>query len=97
MAAKWEFEENKNIPNSRSLLQKGLRVNPSSQKLWLEVISYKTQVHDCTIMYVQIYVGEYSITCTCDVKVGCEVRHLFLKQVLNSIIETQLYSHVEHF
>ena len=38
MAAKWEFEENKNIPNSRSLLQKGLRVNPSSQKLWLEVI-----------------------------------------------------------
>lgn len=36
MAAKWEFEENKNIPNSRSLLQKGLRVNASSQKLWLE-------------------------------------------------------------
>ena len=42
MAAKWEFEENKNIPNSRSLLQKGLRVNPSSQKLWLEVILYWT-------------------------------------------------------
>ena len=40
MAAKWEFEENKNIPNSRSLLQKGLRVNASSQKLWLEVITH---------------------------------------------------------
>lgn len=37
MAAKWEFEENKNIPNSRSLLQRGLRVNSSSQQLWLEV------------------------------------------------------------
>lgn len=36
MAAKWEFEENKNIPNSRSLLQRGLRVNSSSQQLWLE-------------------------------------------------------------
>ncbi|XP_068672103.1 U3 small nucleolar RNA-associated protein 6 homolog [Montipora foliosa] len=36
MAAKWEFEDNKNIPNSRSLLQRGLRVNPSSKQLWLE-------------------------------------------------------------
>ncbi|PFX20216.1 U3 small nucleolar RNA-associated protein 6-like [Stylophora pistillata] len=36
MAAKWEFEENKNIPNCRSLLQRGLRVNSSSQQLWLE-------------------------------------------------------------
>lgn len=44
MAAKWEFEENKNIPNSRTLLQKGLRVNPSSQKLWLEVIIHCTHV-----------------------------------------------------
>jgi len=37
MAAKWEFEDNKNIPNSRTLLQRGLRVNPSSKQLWLEV------------------------------------------------------------
>ena len=37
MGAKWEFEENKNIPNSRTLLQRGLRVNPSSKQLWLEV------------------------------------------------------------
>lgn len=36
MAAKWEFEENKNIPNSRTLLQRGLRVNPLSKQLWLE-------------------------------------------------------------
>lgn len=36
MAAKWEFEENKNIPNSRTLLQRGLRVNPSAKQLWLE-------------------------------------------------------------
>lgn len=36
MAAKWEFEDNKNIPNSRTLLQRGLRVNPSSKQLWLE-------------------------------------------------------------
>lgn len=37
MAAKWEFEDNKNIPNSRTLLQRGLRVNLSSKQLWLEV------------------------------------------------------------
>lgn len=36
MAAKWEFEDNKNIPNSRTLLQRGLRANPSSKQLWLE-------------------------------------------------------------
>ena len=36
-AAKWEFEESKNPENARSLMQRGLRFNPSSRKLWQEV------------------------------------------------------------
>ncbi|EDO36982.1 predicted protein [Nematostella vectensis] len=36
MAAKWEFEEGKNIPASRALLQRGIRMNPESKLLWLE-------------------------------------------------------------
>ena len=37
MAAKWEFEDNKNVPNCRALFQRGLRVNSASKQLWLEV------------------------------------------------------------
>lgn len=36
MAAKWEFEDNNNVPNCRALFQRGLRVNSSSKQLWLE-------------------------------------------------------------
>ncbi|XP_064604672.1 U3 small nucleolar RNA-associated protein 6 homolog [Liolophura sinensis] len=36
LAAKWEFEENVNSENARSLLQRGLRFNSDSRKLWLE-------------------------------------------------------------
>ncbi|KAI9190583.1 U3 small nucleolar RNA-associated protein 6-domain-containing protein [Polychytrium aggregatum] len=36
MAAAWEYEENSNISSARVLLQRGLRLNPESQKLWLE-------------------------------------------------------------
>ncbi|KAK6169354.1 hypothetical protein SNE40_020425 [Patella caerulea] len=35
LAAKWEFE-NKNAENARATLQRGLRFNPDSKKLWLE-------------------------------------------------------------
>lgn len=62
MAAKWEFEENKNIPNSRSLLQRGLRVNSSSQQLWLEVRCTRIIVsHETVVPYnfLQNYVLQY--------------------------------------
>lgn len=36
LAAKHEFEHNKTIDNARQLLQKGLRNNKMSKKLWLE-------------------------------------------------------------
>ncbi|TPX68225.1 hypothetical protein SpCBS45565_g03279 [Spizellomyces sp. 'palustris'] len=36
MAAAWEFEQNANMTSARVLLQRGLRINPESQKLWLE-------------------------------------------------------------
>ncbi|XP_041364747.1 U3 small nucleolar RNA-associated protein 6 homolog [Gigantopelta aegis] len=36
LAAKWEFEENISPDNARSLMQRGLRFNPESKKLWLE-------------------------------------------------------------
>ncbi|CAG8688995.1 17119_t:CDS:2, partial [Dentiscutata heterogama] len=35
-AAKWEFEANANITASRALLQRSLRLNPSSIQLWHE-------------------------------------------------------------
>ena len=37
MAAKWEMEENSSMETARGLLQRGLRFNPLSKKLWLEV------------------------------------------------------------
>lgn len=37
LAAKWEFENNKNADNARTLMQRGLRFNPASKALWLEV------------------------------------------------------------
>ena len=37
LAAKWELEKNMFMDNARSLLQRGLRFNRSSKKLWLEV------------------------------------------------------------
>ncbi|KAJ3032734.1 U3 snoRNP protein, partial [Rhizophlyctis rosea] len=36
MAAAWEFDENGNMNSARILLQRALRLNPTSQKLWLE-------------------------------------------------------------
>ncbi|KXS20434.1 hypothetical protein M427DRAFT_94378 [Gonapodya prolifera JEL478] len=36
LAASWEFEHNLNIAAARALLQRGLRLNPDSQKLWTE-------------------------------------------------------------
>ncbi|KAJ3037010.1 U3 snoRNP protein [Rhizophlyctis rosea] len=36
MAAAWEFEENGNMNSARVLLQRGLRLNPKSEKMWLE-------------------------------------------------------------
>lgn len=37
MAAKFEFEELKNVSAARTLIQQGLRVNSESKHLWLEV------------------------------------------------------------
>ena len=37
MAAKFEFEELKDVSSARTLLQQGLRANPESKHLWLEV------------------------------------------------------------
>ena len=37
MAAKFEFEEQKDVSSARVLLQQGLRANPCSKHLWLEV------------------------------------------------------------
>ncbi|KAI8820189.1 U3 small nucleolar RNA-associated protein 6-domain-containing protein [Fimicolochytrium jonesii] len=36
MAAAWEFEDNTNMSSARVLLQRGLRINPESKKLWME-------------------------------------------------------------
>ncbi|KAK9762196.1 U3 snoRNP protein [Basidiobolus ranarum] len=36
LAASWEFEDNLNTNGARILLQRGLRLNPESQDLWLE-------------------------------------------------------------
>ncbi|KAL5019269.1 hypothetical protein ScPMuIL_004991 [Solemya velum] len=36
LAAKWEFEDNSNPDNARGLLQRGLRFNEGSEKLWTE-------------------------------------------------------------
>jgi len=36
MAASWEFEKNGNALSGRTLLQRGLRINGESKKLWLE-------------------------------------------------------------
>ncbi|KAK9727368.1 U3 snoRNP protein [Basidiobolus ranarum] len=36
LAASWEFEDNLNTTAARILLQRGLRLNPESQELWLE-------------------------------------------------------------
>ena len=37
MAAKFEFEELKDVSAARTLLQRGLRANSDSKHLWLEV------------------------------------------------------------
>lgn len=37
MAAKFQFEDMKDVSSARSLLQQGLRVNPHSKHLWIEV------------------------------------------------------------
>ncbi|KAJ3008204.1 U3 snoRNP protein [Thoreauomyces humboldtii] len=36
MAAAWEFEDNGNIAGARVLMQRGLRLNAESRKLWVE-------------------------------------------------------------
>ena len=36
-SAKWEFEDNNNSENARSMLQRGLRFNDTSKSLWVEV------------------------------------------------------------
>ncbi|KAI8912914.1 U3 small nucleolar RNA-associated protein 6-domain-containing protein [Powellomyces hirtus] len=36
MAAAWEFQDNGNMSSARVLLQRGLRINPESKKLWVE-------------------------------------------------------------
>lgn len=42
MAAKWEFECNNNPDTARNLIQRGLRFNNESKKLWLEVSNGST-------------------------------------------------------
>ena len=37
MAAKFEFEDLKDVSSARVLLQQGLRANPTSKHLWIEV------------------------------------------------------------
>ena len=37
MAAKFEFEEMKDVSAARALIQQGLRANSDSKQLWLEV------------------------------------------------------------
>jgi U3 small nucleolar RNA-associated protein 6 len=37
LAAKWEFEDHGNTDNARSLLHRGLRFNPETKHVWLEV------------------------------------------------------------
>ncbi|CAG8466738.1 2617_t:CDS:2 [Paraglomus occultum] len=39
LAAKWEFEENMNVGAARVLMQRGLRLNPTSTLLWHEYFS----------------------------------------------------------
>ncbi|KAJ3167406.1 U3 snoRNP protein [Geranomyces variabilis] len=36
MAAGWEFQDNGNMSSARVLLQRGLRLNPESKRLWVE-------------------------------------------------------------
>ncbi|KAI8927795.1 U3 small nucleolar RNA-associated protein 6-domain-containing protein [Entophlyctis helioformis] len=36
LAAAWEFEHNSDVASARVLLQRGLRINPTDKKLWLE-------------------------------------------------------------
>ena len=38
MAAKFQFEEQHDPSSGRSIMQQGLRSNPTSKHLWLEVI-----------------------------------------------------------
>ncbi|XP_060592265.1 U3 small nucleolar RNA-associated protein 6 homolog [Ruditapes philippinarum] len=40
-AAKWEFEENNNADTARSMLQRALRFNEESKKLWLEYYRFE--------------------------------------------------------
>lgn len=36
MSSNWEFETNSNVTSARILLQRALRLNPESERLWLE-------------------------------------------------------------
>lgn len=54
MAAKWEFEDNNNIPNCRALFQRGLRVNSSSKQLWLEVCFVQFSLKDEMTLIVPV-------------------------------------------
>ena len=46
LAACWEYEENSNMKSARILLQRGLRINQSSHKLWIEYFKLE-------LLYVQ--------------------------------------------
>lgn len=37
LAAKFEFEDKTDVETARTILHQGLRANPHSKKLWLEV------------------------------------------------------------
>ena len=53
MAAKFQFEDQHDPSSGRSTMQQGLRSNPTSTHLWLEVYPSIT-LHTC--MYVYMYV-----------------------------------------
>ena len=63
MAAKFEFETMKNASSSRALLQQGIRANPESKHLWMEVGHFRGGcvclgcVGDCVIMVRMCYEG----------------------------------------
>lgn len=57
-AAKWEFEENNNSDNARSLLQRGLRFNNTSKTLWLEYYRLELLIAEKMRQRKQILGGE---------------------------------------
>ena len=60
MAAKFQFEEQHDPSSGRSIMQQGLRSNPSSKHLWLEVYTHYT-MQEYMYMYTCILILFYSI------------------------------------